>query len=392
MIITVLVTILVLGVLIFVHELGHFAAAKSVDIEVPTFSIGLGPKLVGFRRGETEYVLSWIPLGGYVKMAGMVDEEVTRMLEGGAEGEDGAATREDAASAGPGTAAGNIGAVAGAGTSGGASPRDFDAKPLWARFMVISAGVVMNWLFAVVAFAAVAMGRGVIEPRIVDVSPDSPAAAAGLRTNDLITRVDGVRVREAPHVTTRIARRPGEPIDLVVERDGTGLTFVATPAPVELEDAIAGASPTIGRLGIIVGGETRQVGPVEALSRGWSTTTYWGGAILEFLTELVTGRTSPRELGGPILIGEISGRAARAGFWELLAFMAIISVNLAIFNVLPIPVLDGGHLLFLAVEVLRGGRPLSIRQRLRFTQVGMFLILALMVWAVGNDVLRLVLR
>lgn len=392
MIITVLVTILVLGVLIFVHELGHFAAAKSVDIEVPTFSIGLGPKLVGFRRGETEYVLSWIPLGGYVKMAGMVDEEVTRMLEGGAEGEEGAATREDAASAGPGTAAGHVGAVAGAETSGGASPRDFDAKPLWARFMVISAGVVMNWLFAVVAFAAVAMGRGVIEPRIVDVSPDSPAAAAGLRTNDLITRVDGVRVREAPQVTTRIARRPGEPIDLVVERDGTDLTFVATPAPVELEDVIAGASPTIGRLGIIVGAETRQAGPVEALSRGWSTTTYWGGAILEFLTELVTGRTSPRELGGPILIGEISGRAARAGFWELLAFMAIISVNLAVFNVLPIPVLDGGHLLFMAVEVLRGGRPLSIRQRLRFTQVGMFLILAIMVWAVGNDVLRLVLR
>lgn len=370
MIITILVTILVLGVLIFVHELGHFVAAKSVDIEVPRFSIGLGPKMVGFRRGETEYVLSWIPLGGYVSMAGMADEEVTQKLEGGAE-----------AGAGP--------QMRGA---AGSSPRDFDAKPFWARVMVISAGVIMNWLFAVVAFGAVAMGQGMIEPRIATVAPGSPAAEAGLRVDDLIKRVDGVAVRDPVQVTMRIERSPGEPIELVVERDGADVSFVATPNAVDEYSDILGADRHVGRIGIVIGADGGRAGPIEALAVGWSTTAYWGGAILQFLADLVTGRMSAREIGGPIMIGEISGQAARAGIWQLLSFMAVISVNLAVLNLLPIPVLDGGHLLFLLIEGVRGGRPLSLKQRLRFTSVGMVLILALMVWTVGNDLVRVILR
>ncbi|WP_420448216.1 RIP metalloprotease RseP [Candidatus Palauibacter sp.] len=367
MILTILVTILVLGILIFVHELGHFAAAKSVGIDVPRFSIGLGPKMVGFRRGETEYVLSWIPLGGYVKMAGMADEEVTSTLEGGGDSEKAARTE-----ARPG-------------------PGDFDGKPLWARVFTISAGVIMNWLFAVVAFAAIAMGRGVLEPRIAEVAPGSPAAEAGLRADDLIRRVDGAAVHDPGQVTMRIERRAGESTDIVVERAGEQLTFVATPEAVEQYSDLTGESRTVGRVGIIVGAESGRAGPVAALGRGWSNTTYWGGAVLQFLGDLVTGRSSAREVGGPILIGEISGRAARAGFWELLSFMAIISVNLAIFNLLPIPVLDGGHLLFLGIEAVRG-RALSVEARVRFTTVGMVFVLALMVWAVGNDVLRVILR
>ena len=370
MIITILVTIFVLGVLIFVHELGHFAAAKSVGIEVPRFSIGLGPKLVGFRRGETEYVLSWIPLGGYVKMAGMADEEITSTLEGGGEPAAGSET----------------------GSLTGASPRDFDAKPFWARVMVISAGVIMNWAFAVVAFAAIAMGRGVVEPRIVEVAPGSPAAEAGLRADDLIRRVDGAAVHDPTQATMRIERQAGEPVDIVVEREGRDLTFVATPDEVEQFSDLTGESRTVGRIGIRIGADGGRAGPVAALGRGWSDAAYWGGAVLQFLGDLVTGRSSAREIGGPIMIGEISGRAARAGLWELLGFMAVISVNLAIFNLLPIPVLDGGHLLFLLVEGLRGGRPLTVQQRLRFTSVGMFFVLALMVWAVGNDLLRVILR
>ncbi|MDX1390341.1 MAG: site-2 protease family protein, partial [Acidobacteriota bacterium] len=159
MLLTIAVTILVLGVLIFVHELGHFLAAKSVDIEVPRFSIGLGPKMFGFRRGETEYVISWIPLGGYVKMAGMADEEVTSKLEG-----------PDSGPTGEGAPLG---------------PRDFDAKPLWARTLVITAGVIMNWVFAIIAFAAIAMGEGVVEPRITLVDEGSPAEEAGLMEGDL---------------------------------------------------------------------------------------------------------------------------------------------------------------------------------------------------------------
>ncbi|MXW55881.1 MAG: RIP metalloprotease RseP [Gemmatimonadales bacterium] len=371
MIVTILVTVLVLGVLIFVHELGHFAAAKSVGIDVPRFSIGLGPKMVGFRRGGTEYVLSWIPLGGYVKMAGMADEEVTSTLEGGGDPVETAAET--------------------AGRRPGPGPGDFDGKPLWARVFAISAGVIMNWLFAVVAFAALAMGRGVFEPRIAEVAPGSPAAEAGLRSDDLIRRVDGAAVHDPTQVTMRIERRPGESIDIVVERGGEELTFVATPEAVEQYSDLTGESRTVGRVGITIGADGGRAGPIAALGRGWSDTAYWSGAILQFLGDLVTGRSSAREVGGPILIGEISGRAARAGFWELLSFMAIISVNLAIFNLLPIPVLDGGHLLFLGIEAVRG-RALSVQARVRFTTVGMFFVLALMVWAVGNDVLRVLLR
>ncbi len=359
MALTIAVTILVLGVLIFVHELGHFAAAKSVDIAVPRFSIGLGPRMWGFRRGETEYVLSWIPLGGYVKMAGMAEEEVTSKLEGGEEG-----------------------------SSTAPSDRDFDAKPLWARVFVISAGVLMNWLFAVIAFAAIAMGEGVVEPRVATVDEGSPAEAAGLRPGDLLLRVDGAAVQEPGHVTIRIERKPDEAVPLLIERDGQRLELTAVPRGVELFNEFMGESRTVGRIGISIGADRGRLGLGEGLAQGWGSTVYWTRAVLQFLGDLITGRSSAREVGGPILIGQISGEAARAGFWRLLSFMAIISINLAVFNLLPIPVLDGGHLLFLGIEAVRG-KALSIEQRLRFTTVGMVLVVGLMLWAVGNDLLRL---
>lgn len=365
MILTIGVTIVVLGVLIFVHELGHFAAAKSVGIEVLRFSIGLGPKMFAFRRGETEYAISWIPLGGYVKMSGMADEEATSKLEGGS---DAAAT-----------------------SSAELSPRDFDSKPLWARVFVISAGVMMNWLFAIVAFAAVAMGQGINEPRIGSVEEGSPAAEAGLLPGDLIKRVDGVAVGDPTQVIIRIERKADEALTIVVERDGEDLEFVATPAAVELFNDLLGESRTVGQIGIRIGGDAGRAGPLEAIARGWGDTVYWSGAVVQSIRDLLTGRSSAREVGGPIMIGEISGRAARAGIWALLGFMAIISINLAVFNLLPIPVLDGGHLLFLGIEAVRG-KAVSIEQRLRFTTVGMVLVVGLMLWVVGNDLVRVLFR
>ncbi len=360
MALTIAVTILVLGVLIFVHELGHFLAAKSVDIAVPRFSIGLGPKMVGFRRGETEYVISWLPLGGYVKMAGMADEEVTSKLEGGE-------------------------------AAGGPSSRDFEAKPLWARTLVISAGVLMNWLFAILAFSALALGEGVVEPRVSAVTEDSPAEAAGLQVGDLILAVDGTRVRQPSHVSILIERKPGEEVALDVEREGGTLALRAVPDSVEVYSEVTRETVTIGRIGIGIGGEEslRQVGVGGALVEGWNQTAYWTGTVVRFLRDLVTGRSSAREVGGPIMIGQISGQAARAGIWALLGFMAIISINLAVLNLLPIPVLDGGHLLFLGIEAVRG-RALSVEQRIRFTTVGMVVVVGLMLWAVGNDLLRLI--
>ena len=364
MLITILATAIVLGVLILVHELGHFWAAKLVDIEVSRFSIGFGPKLVGFKPGETEYVISALPLGGYVKMEGMIDEEVTSALEGGE-------TTEDRRP----------------------SPRDFDAKPLWARFFVIFAGVLMNFLFAFVAFSFIAHDRGVYEPIIGEVTEGSPAEAVGLLPGDAIRSVNGRRTDDASDVSRVIQPRAGEQLRLTVERDGRTFEVDIVPAADRQWSEIARDSIDFGLIGVsFPGGEesNRSLGVGESIAAGARETGSWIADVGVFFARLVTGRQSPKELGGPIVIGQLSGQMARAGFWPLLDFMAIISVNLAVLNLLPIPVLDGGHLLFLAIEGLRGGKPVSVEQRLRFSQIGMLMVLGLMVWAFANDIMRLV--
>lgn len=360
MIVTILATIVVLGVLIFVHELGHFLAAKAVDIRVVRFSIGLGPKMFGVTRGETEYVVSWLPLGGYVKMAGMADEEVMGRLEGGVEEEP------------------------------EPSPRDFEAKPVWARGLVLSAGVLMNALFAFGAFSVVAAGQTVVEPVIGEVTDPSPAAEAGIRAGDRIVAVDGEAVRGWRDVVIRIQGRAGEELTLTLERAGARRTVSAVPEEVREYSEVMDDSVAIGRLGIVLNEEapTYRLGAGEAIARGWHETVGWIEAVIGFVVNLVTGETSARDLGGPIMIGKISGEAARLGTLSLLNFMGVISVNLAILNLLPIPILDGGQLLFLAVEGLRG-RALSIEQRIRLTQLGFVIIVGLMIWAIGNDILRL---
>lgn len=357
MLVTILATALVLGILILVHELGHFWAAKAVDIEVPRFSIGLGPKLFGFRHGETEYVLSAIPLGGYVKMAGMADEEATGVLEGGVERQ-----RQP-------------------------SPRDFEAKPLSARTVVICAGVVMNLLFAFVGFTVIAAVTGEDREVVSNVRPGSAAEAAGFQPGDRIVRIGARKIRERWQIPALIQQSAGEPVSIVVERDRRRLTLEATPEPVAQYDELRKDTVEVGFLGVGFA-LPREVGPIEAVWVGAKRTGDWSVLVVDFLFQLVTGQTSARELGGPIMIGQISGQAARAGIWTFLQFMAIISVNLAILNLLPIPVLDGGHLAFLAIEGIRG-RALSIEQRLRWSQVGLVVVMGIMIWAIGNDILRL---
>ncbi|UCG76732.1 MAG: RIP metalloprotease RseP [Gemmatimonadota bacterium] len=360
MILTILATVVVLGVLIFVHELGHFLAAKAVDIEVQRFSLGLGPKMVGFRKGETEYVVSWFPLGGYVKMAGMAEEEGIGVLEGGASGE-----RTP-------------------------SPRDFDAKSLPARTLVISAGVLMNFLFALVAFIVVARAQGVQLAMISTVQEDSPAAEAGFQPGDRILSIQGQRVRSFEELRLLVQQSPETAIRVGVEREGERLSLEVVPRPVRIWSDVIRDSVDVGQIGVTSDpdGGYRTLGWREAIPEGSFRTWYWVRTTLEFIGQLVSGGSSAKEVGGPILIGQLSGQAARAGIWSLLAFMAVISVNLAILNLLPVPVLDGGHLTFLAFEAVRG-RALSVEQRIRLTQVGMVLIVGLMVWVITNDVLRL---
>lgn len=464
MLITLVATAVVLGVLILVHELGHFWAAKLVDIEVPTFSIGLGPKMVGVQFGETEYVISWLPLGGYVRMAGMEEEEALEGLEGTGGGEDGGDAGE------------------GGGTGGGAprepSPRDFQAKPLWARTLVISAGVLMNFAFAVAAYAAVAALWGVspdrearlgqvqadavpaearaladvpagtpidsvgnravsewrdvvmalaraepgpltfhfagrepvtiqvpeadsarealldglsahveLEPRIDRVVEGSPAEAAGLRAGDVVRAVDGRPVESWQDFVAAVEPRPGDRLILEVERDGRRVE--ASVVPERTVTVSGGDSVAVGRIGVASELRNRPVGPAAAAVHGARETWSMTVLVVEFVWDLVSGQVSGRELGGPIAIGQMSGEAARLGAPTLLGWMAFISINLAILNLLPIPVLDGGHLAFLAVEAVRG-RPVSPERRIRWTKVGVMLVAALMVWVIVNDILRLV--
>jgi regulator of sigma E protease len=447
---TILATVVVLGVLIFVHELGHFWAAKAVGVEVQRFSIGLGPKLFGFRRGETEYVLSVVPLGGYVKMGGM-DDEVMERIEGG-------------------TVPERV-----------PSPRDFDRKPIWARTLVISAGVIMNMIFAFAVYSFVAARWGIpeyastrvgtvvaeslppgtealtaldpgsrvvrvggqpvenwgevvsglytargsvtvevvegrtlsvtiqapadeparrelagalqpwIEPGVGALIPGMPAEAAGLEVGDRIVSVAGVPVESWWDMQREIERRPGQRVEITLSREGRELTRAVNVATEEVErgDGVV----VVGRIGVNQPNAEMTYVPAslgEALVHGYRETVAVTALILGFLKDLVTGGISPRSVGSIVTIGEASGQAAQAGFEVFLRFMALFSVNLAVLNLLPIPVLDGGHLLFLGIEAVRGGRGLTPAQRLAWSNVGLIIIVGIMLWALSNDFLRLV--
>jgi regulator of sigma E protease len=443
--------IIVIGVLIFVHELGHFLAAKAVGIAVLRFSFGLGPRTpIGIKIGETDYCLSWIPFGGFVKMAGLEEEGAPAALEGGVQEVE--VPRE----------------------------RTFDAKPLWARVVVILAGVTMNALFAVLVYVGLAGAYGAavdtsvtvagvdstalppgarglasLRPgdRIVRVNGDSmtgwrsiqqklytaagtritvevagrrdpilldvprsesasraalvnaleawhepvigevlagrPAEAAGLKRGDRVIAAAGAAVPSWERLVRAIESSPGRSIELELRREGHDFTVQVTPSPTAVRDpAGGGRTRTVGRIGVGPYIEVRHFGAVGSVGEGFRQATRAAGIILFTLKGLVTGQVSARDIGGPILVGQLAGEVARAGLQDFLAFMALFSVNLAILNLLPIPVLDGGHLLFLAIEGVRG-RPLSLAQRQRLTQIGFFVLVGIMALALGNDVLRL---
>jgi regulator of sigma E protease len=463
--ITILATIIVLGVLIFVHELGHFVTAKMVDIEVPRFSIGLGPKAFGFKRGETEYVISWLPLGGYVKMAGMEEMEA---IEGGS-------TKKPV--------------ITGAGTAEDlgievedkrvAGPRDFESKSLPARALVISAGVIMNLLFAIIVFTIIAMvwgvrstpeaviggvqeeslpngaealatipsgtrivsvgreniddfrdlevaigqsGGGPIEFRFENFAPltiqlptkskgrDSVMAAlepmypiptvvgrtvkgsaaekAGLKEGDKIITAAGQRADNWQQFVQQIERHPGQAIPMQVERDGQQLSLTITPEAKKLRNNMSYGRVGISPARVNIDEPRQRAGFFGGVAYGVKQTWDMIAVTIGFLWDLITGQASARNLGGPIMIGQLSGEVARLGLEAFLGFMALFSINLAVLNLLPIPVLDGGHLMFLTVEALRG-KPLSLESRMRLSQVGFVIVMAIMVWALANDVLRL---
>ncbi len=439
---TILAAVVVLGVLIFVHELGHFLFAKRARVGVLKFSLGFGPKLLGYKRGETEYLISAVPLGGYVKMIG---EDPT----------DDSPEAED-------------------------PERSFSRKPVGTRALIILAGPLSNLLLPVLIFwgiytfigqpyfrpvigspdagspAAVAglsagdriesvNGTGIqrwdeleaalrdsrgqalklavnrngqaldvsVEPRAVkgrdvfgeqteawdvglhplistkigQVLSGQPAQQAGLKVGDAVLAIDGQPVTEWDQMAKAIHASPGRPLHLAIDRSGERLTVTVTPKGTK--QAGPNGEPEIGLIGIgpMPESQYRRLNPIAAFSAGVSKTADLAVLVVTGFVKLVEAKISPKTIGGPILIAQMAGEVAQRGLVDLLSFTALLSINLAILNLLPIPILDGGHLLFSAIEWLRG-KPVSLRKREIAQQVGMVLLAALMVFAFYNDIFR----
>ncbi|MGH7585368.1 MAG: RIP metalloprotease RseP [Gemmatimonadales bacterium] len=450
---TLVAFIITIGVLVFVHELGHFLAAKWAGIHVHRFSLGLGSPIPGLRftRSGTEYCIAWVPLGGYVKMATREEEATSSALEGGS---------VDASSVPP--------------------DAYYEAKPVWKRMIVILAGVTMNALFAWLAFSGLALANGVaVEPetrfgamsgdslpesvrnfeavspgaRIVSVNgqpvdswndvqdltasavgdslvyafadaapvvlpihhddldarlrlsvallpwmdpvigqviADYPGGQAGLAPGDTVVQADGRVLTQWYDLVGIIESSADRLVTLVVGRASGRDTIVATPRG-EIVTAGREGRRTVGRLGITAARQIRraELGPLQSLNRGLHETAQASTQIVRTVRGMLTGRVSTREVGGPILIGQLAGEAVRSGPSAFLWFMALISVNLAVLNLLPIPVLDGGQFLFLLAEGIQR-KPLSLKLRERLTAVGLAMLLLLIGLVFWNDISRLV--
>jgi regulator of sigma E protease len=348
-------TILVLGILILVHELGHFLAAKLVGIRVETFSIGYPPKIFAKQYGETSYQVGWIPLGGYVKMSGMIDESFDTEFAG----------QE-------------------------AKPYEYRAKPAWAKIFVTSAGVIMNLLLAAIIFFVLTWQSGVPEmakdPVVSSVNEGYPAEAAGLQAGDRILKVNNHAVDSWEGMTKIIHALPNTEISLTYQRGAAVNTVSLTT--VSTKTVNKGKIETIGLVGIAGQMEIREVGMIEALGQGFTQTWYWLKLTVNSLGLLITGQESMKNVGGPIMIAQLAGESAKSGLASLFSFIAIISVNLALINILPIPALDGGHIILALWEGVTR-REISTKAKLVVQQIGTILLLSLIVLVIFNDITRL---
>jgi regulator of sigma E protease len=461
---TILAPLLVFGLVIFVHELGHFLAAKSVGVYTPRFSIGFGPALLRRRRGETEYILAAFPLGGYVRMASRHDE-ATAFLEGGSEESLAARMKEDPSF--------DPEAMIPFGPKPVPEHRWFESKPLWARLYILLAGVTMNFLLGLVIAIGLAMhfGRPVIATRVVDtvrpvngrpllsgairpgdtlvkvngravstwseaaraiaesegdvsietnrgqvtvplsgpgapsgedvalamdyrlpsvigdVVPGEAAARAGFQSGDSVVAIDGTAIHTWSDMVAQVADAPGRELTFEINRAGARQTLHVTPRGMaSMHPRTGEQSKNVGKIGAYAPDISirEPVSVFEAVTLGARTTWFWGTSIVETVVQLITRKVSVDQLGGPIAITRASVQAAKSGIETLFGLIGLLSVNVAILNLLPIPILDGGQVLINVLESARG-RAFSLRTREYILRGGLLFILLLFVLVMFND-------
>jgi regulator of sigma E protease len=350
---TLLAFVIALGALVVIHELGHFGVAKRVGVKVLRFSVGFGPIVARRTWGETEYALSAVPLGGYVKMLGEYDDA-------------------DVA----------------------ADPtRSFEAQSLSRRIAIVLAGPVMNLLFAFVVYAlllgTVGMNVASTEPLVGDVGPDTPAARAGLKTGDRVLSIDGAAIASWDQLATTVRKSGGKPLALRIAREGAEQAIEVVPQLKDTKTLFGESTGDAYLIGVGIANERQHFGPGEAVWRAAEQTLTVSYVVLKGFGLMLTGRVSARELGGPIAIAQAAGEQARAGLEQYLTMLAFLSINLGVLNLLPIPLLDGGQLALFGIEgMLR--RPLRPRVREAAQNMGLLVLVVLMVFVLFNDLSRLV--
>ncbi|MBW2110335.1 MAG: RIP metalloprotease RseP [Deltaproteobacteria bacterium] len=348
--------VLVLGVLIFFHELGHFLAAKYFGVKVLKFSLGFGPRLVGKKVGETEYLISALPLGGYVKMLGENADEEEEPL-----------SPED-------------------------EEKSFSNKHASKRIAIVAAGPLFNLALALFIFCSfyVVAGIHVMTPEIGQVREDSPAQRAGFLKGDIIVSVSGKKTETWPLIKEAIQGNTGQRVEVTVKRGEQLVTLTVVPE-ISVTKNIFGEEIKTPLIGIVSAGKFQKIrpGPLASIREGFRKT--WEIIELTCLTVVkLVQRVIPMEtVGGPILIGQMTGQLAQENWTYLIPFMAVISINLGILNLLPVPVLDGGFIILLLIELVIG-RPINIRKRELLQKMGIFLLVLLMVFVVYNDIKRLI--
>ena len=355
----------VLTIVVFFHELGHFLVARLYRIRVLVFSLGFGPELLGYNdRTGTRWKISAIPLGGYVKFFG--DDNAA------------SAPDQDALSQ----------------MSEEERRQTFPAQPVAARAAVVVAGPLANFLLAIVIFAGSFMfyGKQTTSARVDAVQPGSAAEAAGFVPGDLVLSIDGRRIDSFADMQRIISTSASQALQVTVDRSGRVVTLTATPALKEIKDNF-GNVHRIGVLGItrsMAPGDVRyeKSGPITALRLGVEETWFVIERTLSYIGGVIVGREATDQLGGPIRIAQVSGQVASAGFIALMHLAAVLSVSIGLLNLFPVPLLDGGHLLFYGIEAVRG-KPLSERAQELGFRIGFAIVVMLMIFATFNDILHL---